>query len=975
MPPSQQQQKEKACIAAYLQQTGLATAIRDSLKSLFAEPRLPDNPYYYLASALGAYVDQNDLWQESDLSLLTALDNEGGLEVADQSSRLCKLAACGNVWGLPHMLRCVSKEGVRVVQDVLSNSLPDSFFPGPMPFSNKDGYTMQVLASVQGTTAVWRPQWMEFPELAVRADVVVRGPRLDEALGQLAGLLAADLADLDAVPVFFVQGLQLVAPLAGELAAAQAALAKGAGLGQIPATQAAGSTAAAAAAAAGMPPAGSAGGLGAAAAGGADGGLWTLADMTARPDEFRKALSRAVLAHKCVELRAVLMLEAPADAAHLTERKLRFEVAVKRYVFHFWPTVESSTEQPTAAAGKPGKAKAKAKTASSYSATPPQQQVAHYGSTPHEALYEGYCLDPTAAKQYVALFHADREPYSTDCLRANSEQLANLVEACMLRGATLEGLRRMLLLVLLQDAAPLGPGPLLPSDLLPLEELLLVVPSNQAEMLLSVVPNLLRMINSGAGMIQGSGIFSGISVILSQLLGQLPGEVPADPVQCRAALAAARGCVESLQQLLEAAALTLADALLDRCRDVMWALHRFGVRLVDSVMARAALVADEGEATPEWVLHVGAITDAQIRSGAVAERVAREGVMLQYAVDAKLDVLLSSLYGSVTQPPMPLNPYPRLLHFLRAHAARLDLWKEDMDDACAQLLNQLELLQPPGFIYAAKPPEGAARAGRRARQRRVGAAAAAAAAAAGGGLDDDDSESATVYGSYAAVTLCDGRSLQSLASSLGGLLSERHWQQGGTSCDVLPALAGDAWLSGALALAEGDDEGGAAAAAGGRQRSFGAAATAQRAPFEQPRFFRVDAEEHHQVSGPDLAQAAALFAAGVVDHTLSLHQHTQHIVHQLRIGSSNFGLATMLTQPGREAAVSALAKAVRASAARRPATHGGDCVAVLELLAAAKEGLYVRLVKHLHFAYQRDGLPHDTTNTAAVQHRAGEDPA
>jgi hypothetical protein len=77
------------------------------------------------------------------------------------------------------------------------------------------------------------------------------------------------------------------------------------------------------------------------------------------------------------------------------------------------------------------------------------------------------------------------------------------VEVCMLRGATLEGLRRMLLLVLLQDAAPLGPAPLLPSHLLPLEELLLVVPSNQAEMLLSIVPNLLRMINSGAGMIQG----------------------------------------------------------------------------------------------------------------------------------------------------------------------------------------------------------------------------------------------------------------------------------------------------------------------------------------------------------------------------------------------------------------------------------------------------------------------------------------
>jgi hypothetical protein len=49
--------------------------------------------------------------------------------------------------------------------------------------------------------------------------------------------------------------------------------------------------------------------------------------------------------------------------------------------------------------------------------------------------------------------------------------------------------------------------------------------------------------------------------------------------------------------------------------------------------------------------------------------------MLQYAVDTKLDILLSSVYASVTQPPMPLNPYPRLLHFLRAHAARFDLWK------------------------------------------------------------------------------------------------------------------------------------------------------------------------------------------------------------------------------------------------------------------------------------------------------------
>jgi uncharacterized membrane protein len=44
-----------------------------------------------------------------------------------------------------------------------------------------------------------------------------------------------------------------------------------------------------------------------------------------------------------------------------------------------------------------------------------------------QALYEGYFLDPAAAKQYVTLFQADREPYSADCLRVNADQLASLV--------------------------------------------------------------------------------------------------------------------------------------------------------------------------------------------------------------------------------------------------------------------------------------------------------------------------------------------------------------------------------------------------------------------------------------------------------------------------------------------------------------------------------------------------------------------
>lgn len=66
---------------------------------------------------------------------------------------------------------------------------------------------------LQGSTVLWSPQWLEFPELTVRCDVVVKGPRLDDALGLLADLLVSDLQELEAVPVYFVEGLRLIEPL------------------------------------------------------------------------------------------------------------------------------------------------------------------------------------------------------------------------------------------------------------------------------------------------------------------------------------------------------------------------------------------------------------------------------------------------------------------------------------------------------------------------------------------------------------------------------------------------------------------------------------------------------------------------------------------------------------------------------------------------------------------------------------------
>ena len=38
---------------------------------------------------------------------------------------------------------------------------------------------------------------------------------------------------------------------------------------------------------------------------------------------------------------------------------------------------------------------------------------------------------------------------------------------------------------------------------------------------------------------------------------------------------------------------------------------------------------------------------------------------MQYAVDSRLDELLARLWQAVTEPPMAINPFPKVLHVIR----------------------------------------------------------------------------------------------------------------------------------------------------------------------------------------------------------------------------------------------------------------------------------------------------------------------
>ena len=77
------------------------------------------------------------------------------------------------------------REAAEVLSEVLTEGMPDSFFPSSLPFHTKDSYEVRAIASIQGNCATWQPQWAPFPEINVRVDVSVTGSRLVSMMSSL----------------------------------------------------------------------------------------------------------------------------------------------------------------------------------------------------------------------------------------------------------------------------------------------------------------------------------------------------------------------------------------------------------------------------------------------------------------------------------------------------------------------------------------------------------------------------------------------------------------------------------------------------------------------------------------------------------------------------------------------------------------------------------------------------------------------
>ncbi|GFH22027.1 uncharacterized protein HaLaN_19427, partial [Haematococcus lacustris] len=70
---------------------------------------------------------------------------------------------------------------------------------------------------------------------------------------------------------------------------------------------------------------------------------------------------------------------------------------------------------------------------------------------------------------------------------------------------------------------------------------------------------------------------------------------------------------------------------------------------------------------------------------------------------ALLPCCLAADRVQAAEPPQVANPFPRMLRLVRAQAARMELWRDDLDSALSLLLNDLECPDPPSFIHAARP--------------------------------------------------------------------------------------------------------------------------------------------------------------------------------------------------------------------------------------------------------------------------------
>ncbi|KAL3134106.1 hypothetical protein ABBQ32_008528 [Trebouxia sp. C0010 RCD-2024] len=882
-------------------QLSVAGATQRALTTLYSRNLLPANPFPLLAE------------------VVEAVQHGGPVILTKKSPDLAGLSQYENAWGLPHVLVCVCRKGIEIIRSVVAADLPRSFYPTFRPSDpDSDGYTVEVLPSLQGRCISYQPDWQPFPLLEVRADVVVVGPDPTRGCIKLARLVVRDLTDMSAQG-HYVQALVLQAPPQ------------------------------------------------------ADGSAPTYTPLSmdvlsASDESISQLLQPGIQSGSCIVCSMVVALQVPQQRPWgKGTKEWRHLPATKSYHLHAGvqatPAILSSNLPPidsfTVAlhdalfSGLFLQEAAARRYISLHKTTPPysqivpnmtamlQQMTLNYFAGQvlwafHTLMLLTYLLDPrlsgtapqqdptpdpnasakaalgleglvqlldlvieaeeqehaTAEKLVTADTAFDSESESGTSSGSESEPMdeasstsAGADEAPgqtpMAPASSAAALGPLLIRMLSGVAASLAGAA---EELQSLQWLLgqlqtqPALPPSVQDRLMTHTHSLLTRILQLTTEVVPEGPRAVVQGLLSEALQPLAAAAeqaassfaPDSPADAASMLAALVLPVARLQSLLTGIAMTEAQALMHRAPGV----RAFASQL--KVDLHLLDIKTGGEASPwiapDYTLDVSKEADKKQQASRCSYNTAVEEVQLQYAVDTRLHEALQDLHQVLTRPSIPINPFPRLTRLFLEYGCRLNLWDNQLDDA-SLMWNEMVRLPGTDSMYKARPasthkqapklPAIPSKIKRAPRQTTA------------------DGQSA-VFGCYAAVAAANAEAVHVLAEKLPYFFRHRSWQSGAYQVDVIPACTGDASCSNVFALHRSRSDAAASSTASAAPKAPTRRCRQTVPAYLHERGFGIVTEHHYLVEGPNHSEAVRLFVAALQKWLADTQLHTEHVINSLQ---------------------------------------------------------------------------------------------
>ncbi|KAL0039754.1 hypothetical protein WJX77_006967 [Trebouxia sp. C0004] len=1000
-----------------LEDAGATGAIQTALVGLFARRLLPANPFPYLAEVASGSADQKGVWRLTDRQVVEKLQDGGSAVVANTATDLATLSQFDDAWGLPHVLACVCCKGVDTICSVLANNLPASYFPSFSPSDpDADGYSVQVLPSLQGRCISYQPDWQPFPLLEVRADVVVVGPVPLMATVKLARLIVRDAADMTAKG-HYVQALVMQAPPQAN--------------GTIPFyTQ------------------------------------LSLEQLADKENSVMQLLAGGMQDNSCIVCSMVVAVQVPKTGAAKGRKEWRHMPATKSYHLHVGvqaapvvfsnnlPPIDSLIVAPhdalftglflqeAAARRYVGLNRA----VSPYSQVLPnmtimlQQLALNYAAGQFMWAYNtlmllAFMLDPrltgavpgpnpnldpngpamaalglAGLPQLLDLVIAYEDRLGTAALKESSQRLEDSSESGSDSGSRSasdsdteadpesRSIRNVTVQVdssagsqsdaeprLASPAASLGPllirmqnglAAALTGMAEELQSLQWLIDRLQADAGLSpeIPDKLMQHLHSLFTRILqvaphamapgGQAVMQGVLAEALQPLTQAAEQAasslaPENTSDCSSLLASLSTPCAKLQSVMSGLAMTHAHKLLHRAPDV----GAFASQLKIDLHLLDIKTGSEASAwlAPDWVVDVKSESDARKESGDLPEQLAVEGVMLQYAVDTRLHDALQEVHQMLVRPPVPINPFPAVSNIFLQYSCRLDLWDSRLGDV-SLLHNQISRLQDTAFMYKATPamlPTDTRSSPVKSNKRwpvrsPVKPPVISPVRQPLPKLNSAaDDVPVAVFGCYAAVALADVTALQLLPEKLLSLFKHCTWQTGAYQVDVVPTVVGDAAISNAFALHHSR----LTSATASTSASTSAVRSRGRAVplYLHERGFGMVTEEHYLIAGPNYSEAVQLFISAFQAWLENMHIHTEQVINSMQVGNGKmFSLDELRSRP--KAVANSIVQWLKTKPIDAAVAEVNMCAAPTPEGYQQPEGvqrpLYAALVKKVMFQYQ-----------------------